>query len=111
MSEFFSVAAAVSLVFSVILALLLARIAARASELEARVRSLSASPSASLSERLNELEETVSLLANRVKMMRVRNAATHTDKSNGAEPDPYRDPNGWRAEMNRRLARGKLPSI
>lgn len=111
MGEFFSVAAAASLVFCLILALLLARIAARVSEFEDRVRSLSALPSASLSERLSELEETVSLLANRVKMMRVRNAATHTDKSNGADPDPYRDPNGWRTEMNRKLARGRIQGL
>lgn len=111
MSEFFSVAAAASLVFCLILALLLARIAARVSEFEDRVRSLNASPSASLSERLSELEETVSLLANRVKMMRVRNAATHTDKSNGADPDPYRDPSAWRTEMNRKLARGRIQGL
>lgn len=108
MSEFFSVAAVASWLFCLILAFLLARIAARVSELEDRVRSLNESPSESLSARLSELEETVSLLANRVKMMRVRNAVTHTDKSNGGEPDPYRDPNGWRAAMNRRLAQGKL---
>lgn len=111
MTEIFSVAAAASLVFCLILAFLLARIAARVSEFEDRVRSLRALPSESLSERLSELEETVSLLANRVKMMRVRNAATHTDKSTGAEPDPYRDPNGWRMEMNRKLARGRIQGI
>lgn len=111
MTEFFYVAAAASWLFCLILAFLLARTAARVSEFEARVRSLNESPSESLSARLSELEETVSLLANRVKMMKVRNAVTHTDKPNGAEPDPYRDPNGWRAAMNRRFAQGKLSGI
>lgn len=109
MAEFFSVAAAVSLVFCLILAFFVARIAARVSALLEHVRSLSVSQPESLSGRLSELEETVSMLANRVKMMRVRNAVTHTDKPNGATADPYRDPNGWRAEMNRKLAFGKLP--
>lgn len=110
MSEFFSVAAAVSLVFCLILAFLLARIASRVSAFEERARSLSESPTESLSARLSELEETVSMLANRVKMMRVRNAVTHTDKGANGQIDPYRDPNGWRAEMNKRLAFGKLPT-
>ena len=111
MTEFFYVAAAVSLVFCVILAFIAARIAARVSELSDHVRSLSVSPSESHSARLSELEETVSVLANRVKMMRVRNAATHTDRSNGADPDPYRDPNAWRQAMNRKLSQSKLPNI
>lgn len=111
MVEFFSVAAAVSLVFCLILAFLSARIAARVSELSDRVRSLSESPPESLSARLSEAEETLAMLANRVKMMRVRNAVTHTDKPNGADPDPYRDPAAWRQAMNRRLAPGKLPGI
>ena len=111
MAEFFSVAAAVSLVFLLILAFFVAHIAARVSELSGRVERLNESPPESLSARLSEAEETLSLLANRVKMMRVRNAATHTDKPNGAEPDPYRDPNAWRQAMNRRLAPGKLPGI
>lgn len=111
MTEFFYVATAASLVFCLILGLFVARIAQAVSELRARVDSLSGSPSESLSARLSELEETCSLLANRVKMMKVRSAATHTDKSNGAEPDPYRDPNGWREAMNRQIARGKLSGM
>lgn len=107
MSEIFSVAGAASWLFCLILAFLLARIAARVSEFEDRVRSLNGSQSESLSARLSELEETVSLLANRVKMMRVRNAVTHTDKPSGL-PDPHRDPDGWRRAMNSRLAQSKL---
>ena len=108
MDAFSFAAIAVSSVFSLIALFFAVHTARRASALLDHVRLLSALPPESLSARLNELEETVSLLANRVKMMRVRNAVTHTDKSNGAAPDPYKDPNGWRAEMNRKLAFGKL---
>lgn len=111
MAEFFYVAAAASLVFCLILAFFTARIAVRVSELSAIVESLNESPPESLSARLSEAEETLAMLANRVKMMRVRNAVTHTDKPNGEIPDPFRDPNGWRAAMNRKLARGTLPNI
>lgn len=104
MDEFFFVAAAVSLVFSVILAIFHARIASRVLALRDRVERLRASPAESLSERLSELEETVSLLANRVKMMRVRNAATHTDKTSNGVPDPYTNPDEWRREANKRLS-------
>lgn len=111
MSVFSSAVLAGTFVLCLICLFWLVRVAARVSELQDASQFLKASRVASLEERLTETEETLSGLANRVKMMRVRNAVTHTDKLNGAEPDPYRDPNGWRAAMNRRLAQGKLNGI
>lgn len=62
---------------------------------------------ASLEQSVADWQSTLEQLANRVKMMRVRNAVNHVaDKT---DPDPYRDPNAWRAKMNRELAFGKLP--
>lgn len=108
MGVFSSAVLAGTFVLCLICLFWLVRLAARVSELQDTSSFLKASRVASLEERLTETEETLSGLANRVKMMRVRNAVTHTDKPNGGEPDPYRDPNAWRAAMNRRLAQGKL---
>lgn len=68
----------------------------------------SPSVSGSLSARLDELESTVEVLANRVKMQRVRNAATHAEKETSRDPDPYTDPDRWRQQMNARLTRDKF---
>lgn len=108
MTVVFSVALAASFIFSLILTFYVVRIASRLSALEADAQRWTESPTGSLSERLNDLAETVSLLANRVKMMKVRAATTHTDRANG-HPDPYKDPAAWRAEINRKLAFGKTP--
>lgn len=58
-----------------------------------------------LDTRLSELEESIELLANRVKMSKVRNAVTHVKSSSG-EPDPKIDPEGWRAWQNKQLRTG-----
>lgn len=55
---------------------------------------------------LEETQQTLTETANRVKMQRVRNAANHATGSSG-DPDPYRDPDGWRAMMTRRIALAK----
>jgi hypothetical protein len=70
--------------------------------LESRVQSLETSS--------NEWTEELRLLANRVKMQRVRTAVAHTDAQPGKLPDPYKDPDGWRNAMNKRLAASKLPA-
>jgi hypothetical protein len=60
----------------------------------------------SLEQSVEDTRLTLEQLANRVKMMRVRNAVNHTtDKT---DPDPYRDPNAWRTEMNRKLAQRRI---
>lgn len=108
MSVFFSVAAAAALVVSLVCLFWLVQVASLVSELRDASQYSKASRVASLEERLTETEETLSGLANRVKMMRVRSAVTHTDKPNGAIPDPHRDPDGWRNAINARIAKGKL---
>lgn len=71
----------------------------------------SGSPSESLSARLDELEQTVEVLANRVKMQKVRNAALHAERERpGGLPDPYKEPDRWRDAVNKRLASSKLPA-
>lgn len=63
----------------------------------------------SLTESINELSETQSLLANKLKMMKVRGAATHTDGAGShGLPDPYRDPDAWRKAMNERIAQQRI---
>lgn len=55
----------------------------------------------------NDLAEVVTELSNRIKMMKVRNTLRHGSKSDD-EPDPYKDPDGWRSMMNRKIAAAKL---
>jgi hypothetical protein len=62
---------------------------------------------ASLSESLEATQLELERLSNRVKMQRVRNVTEHGQKQSGDAPDPYREPNEWRAHMNRKLAQAK----
>lgn len=65
----------------------------------------------SLANTLDEHGELLNELANRVKMMRVRRAITHTDQTERTRdglPDPHKDPDAWRKAMNERLSRTKL---
>ena len=55
----------------------------------------------------NDVAEVVTELANRVKMMKVRNSLRHQDAKN-EEPDPFKDPDGWRTMMNRKIAAAKV---
>ena len=90
-----------------------ARAAARVSELREIVRASRASLPESLAQRMQEIEETLEVMANKQKMQRVRAAASHaTSKSNPNSdlPDPHVDPDGWRTAMNRKLGLAKLPS-
>ena len=63
----------------------------------------------SLKESVQEHSDELLAIANRVKMMKVRAATSHTDgkKSDGL-PDPYKDPDGWRAAMNSRMAKQRI---
>jgi hypothetical protein len=98
-------------------ALLTAKLAVRMQDLRDRLARFEArpiasdSPSASLSARLDELEQTVEVLANRVKMQKVRNAALHAERAGKDDlPDPYKEPDRWREAVNKRLASAKLPA-
>lgn len=76
-------------------------------ELQGRVQDLPLSRLRSLETLCAEHSELLESLANRIKMQKVRNAANHV-RENGAIPDPYRDPDGWRKAMNSKLQREKL---
>lgn len=103
-----AISCALSATFSVLLAFLVARLAVRdaassvrqARSLGSRIESLEASR--------DEQVQTLSDLANKIKMQRVRHAGlTHGERSTD-RPDPYKDPDGWRKYMERsRLSGGK----
>jgi hypothetical protein len=57
---------------------------------------------------LTETQEALQTVANKVKMMRVRAAATHTDEKPTGEPDPHREPDRWRDWMNTKIARKRV---
>jgi len=63
-----------------------------------------------LDTRLTECEESIRLLANRVKMQKVRNAITHADRDKGGEPDAQSNPEAWRAWKNSQLRAGVFNS-
>lgn len=102
-----SVLIALSLLASLGAIYLAARSAARASELQRALRDFKPLAAQSLAQRLSELEETQSLMANRLKMMRVRAAVTHTDRDKGGEPDAKSEPEQWRAWKNAQLRAGQ----
>lgn len=105
MSAFLLASTAVLSLFCLLAALWCARSAARAQLSAERLRQSAGSLPPSVLSRLTDLEDAVALLANKLKMSRVRAAATHAEKS---EPDPYTDPDGWRKMMNARIQRQKL---
>lgn len=110
MSGFFSVLSAAALLLSVLALFFAVRTAALVRELQRAQPDLRASRLKSLETSLEDLSETVTALANRVKMMRVRTAVNHVPDSKQPAtgfPDPYTDPDRWRAAMNSRIAQGR----
>jgi hypothetical protein len=77
-------------------------------ELQARLTRFPLSRLDSLETSLADQAEAMTVLANRVKMHRVRTAANHIPDDKPTLPDPYRDPDAWRKAMNARLQKGKL---
>ena len=86
------------------------RSAARVWVLQRRLDDFKTLDARLLETRLSEFEETLSLLANRVKMTRVRNAVTHAERDKGGEPDAKSDPEAWRAWKNAQLRAGVFNS-
>lgn len=79
-----------------------------ARELLAQSKALPASRINSLETSLRDTQDALEVVANRVKMQRVRTIATHatetTSRASGKnEPDPHTDPEGWRTWMNAQL--------
>lgn len=101
-SGFFIVSCAILSATSAVVALLAARHARRRSEsLVLRLRSCE-SRMDSLTQSQSDMGVTMAAIANKLKMMRVRAATTHTD-GNSKEPDPYTNPDQWRKMMNAKL--------
>lgn len=111
-ADFSFALSAAAFLLSVAACFVAAGFASRVQALQRLVQLWSESPSASsstlLTQRLDELEESIQLVANKMKMQRVRAAANHAERKTDELPDPYRDPDGWRTAMNARIARGKV---
>lgn len=108
-----SVLSALSFILSIAACLSAARAATRVRALQDQLMPLPLSRLESLETSRDELIESVTDLANRYKMIRVRNATTHTDpdrpkRDAGGMPDPYKNPDEWRRAMNSKLGLGKL---
>lgn len=107
---FLLVSSALLALGSLLAALFAVRIARAAAELAEANTRLPESALQSLRESIQEHGDMLLALANRVKMMKVRSASSHTDApaKNGALPDPYKNPDEWRKAMNERIARNKI---
>ena len=79
-----------------------ARSATAVRELQDRLHPLPLSRLSSLETSLADTQGALAEVVNRVKMMKVRNAANHV-KRETEEPDPYKDPDLWRQMMNRKI--------
>jgi DNA repair ATPase RecN len=105
---FFCVSTAATACASLAISVFAARRAARAlASPPQRLRSVE-SRLQSVEQLAEEHTQAMTDLANRLKMIKVRSAASHGFKSDNELPDAYRDPEGWRRAMNSRLAQIKL---
>lgn len=107
MVGFFNVLSAAALLTSILALFFSVRSAARVRELQQAKPDWRASRLQSIETSIEDLAETVSALANKIKMMRVRTVVAHPGQSEKL-PDPYKDPDGWRKAMNSRLASDRL---
>jgi CRP-like cAMP-binding protein len=101
-----SVLIVLSLLASLGATFLAVRSAARVLELQLALQNFKPLDAKSFEQRLSEFEQTLSLLANKLKMTRVRNAITHVDRDKGGEPDAKSDPEAWRTWKNAQLRAG-----
>lgn len=112
MSVFFNALSVLACFLSIAAAIYAARSATAARELQDRLLPLPLSRLQSLETSLADTQDALAEVANRVKMMKVRGAASHvrepTAKSDA--PDPYKDPDAWRLWMNNQISRAKVRS-
>lgn len=106
----FSVLIALSLLGSLVAIFLAARSVVLVQELRQAFAAWKPLDSRSYETRLDEYEKTLTLLANKLKMTRVRNAITHVGRDNDGEPDAKSDPEAWRAWKNMQLRAGQFNS-
>jgi hypothetical protein len=105
----FSFALSVTACFLSILAVIcVAVIAVRGRALRDELLRFPVSRLRSIEQSLTDTQDALTEVANRVKMMKVRNAANHSDPEKRGLPDPYKDPDGWRKAMNSRLSAARL---
>lgn len=102
-----SVLIALSLLGSLVAMFLAARSVVLVQELRQVLQASKQWDSRSFETRLDEYEKTLSMLANKLKMTKVRNAITHIDRDNGGEPDARSDPEAWRTWKNAQLRAGQ----
>jgi len=104
-----SVLSAASFILSCAALFLSVRSAIRVQELRRAKADYGASRITSIETSLHELQDELQHLANRVKMIRVRNTTDHATGNSKPKtgpdglPDPYTDPDGWRKAMNAKL--------
>jgi DNA repair ATPase RecN len=104
---FFVLSAAVSAA-SIFLSVWSVRVANRALESPpVKLRSVE-SRLQSMDDLTQEHTQALTDLANRLKMIKVRKASTHSSPDDNGLPDPYKEPDRWRIEANKRLAQIKL---
>lgn len=108
MSGFFIALSVVALLLSLAACLCVAAVAAALRESRAVLPSSLASRVNSLETSLAEQADTLTTLANRVKMQRVRTAANHVQRAEESAPDPFKNPDEWRKMTNRQLALSHL---
>lgn len=108
MNAFSIVLIATSLALSLGACLFAARIAVRVQGLADQLQRLPVSQLLSLAKSVTETQDVLSELAQRVKMMKVRNAVNHVKRGDTDEPDARLDPEGWRRWKNAQLRAGEF---
>ena len=103
-SLIFSVSSALIASLSLAVAVWSARTAIRVLVSQQAPQRFNESQLQSLRDSIAENADALSTLANKVKMMKVRAASNHSEGSPG-EPDPYKEPDKWREQMQRKLGR------
>jgi len=107
MDAIFNVLSVLAFFLSILAASFAALSAIRVRELLDDQQRLPVSRLKSLETSLADTQGALEEVANRVKMMKVRSAANHSD-GKASFPDPYKDPDGWRKAMNSRLSAARL---
>jgi hypothetical protein len=109
MSDIFSVLSVLAFFLSIAAVFFSARSATQVRELRDQLTPFDQSRMRLLETSLRETQDALEVVANRVKMMKVRGAANHVREDRPSEtPDPYKNPDAWRLWMNNQMARGKV---
>jgi len=102
MNAIFSALSVLSFILSCVALFYSAQSVIRLRGLQVRFRSSPLSRLDSLETSLTDTQAVLSELANKVKMMKVRGAVHHQGEPT-TDPDPYTQPDEWRARMNAKL--------